>query len=254
MKPIIELKDLTVHYRNKTALHGLDLTLAPSEILGIIGPNGSGKTTVLSCVEGLCHPTSGSVRVFSLDPVADRRRVYVRLGVQLQEVSYPPRIRVVELCQLFAAFYRHPANWQALLDALGLKPFLRRSVHTLSGGEKQKLSVVLALMGRPELLILDELSTGLDPETQQALRVFLRQIADKGTAMILVTHHLEELEGLADRILLLWDGRKRFLGTPADFLLWAQHETGASAPCPSLADAYLSVVRPVHSLPLEGLA
>lgn len=254
MKSIAEVKDLTVRFKDKAAVHRLHFELAAGEVLGILGPNGSGKTTTLACLEGLLSPSSGTVRLFGLDPMTGRRRLYARLGVQLQEANYPLRIRVGELCALFASFYDQPANWPRLLDALDLRASVHRSVQSLSGGEKQKLSVVLALMGRPELLILDELSTGLDPETRVALRSFLRDIAGGGVSMILVTHHPDELAGLAGRILLLDGGRAQFLGTPDRFRLWARDISGSREPASTLDQAYLSVVAPAPALPLEELS
>lgn len=249
MNPIVEAADLSVRYGTKDAVRGLSFTLQPGETLGIVGPNGSGKTTALSCVEGLVSPASGSMRVFGADPVRQRREVYARMGVQLQDAAYPLRIRTAELCALYASFYAHPADWQTLLGDLGLAPMARRYVHTLSGGERQKLSVLLALMGQPQLLVLDELSTGLDPETRHSLRASLQQIASRGTAMIVVTHYLDELEGLAGRILLLEAGRQRFLGSLDGFRRWAGAESGKAAS--TLEEAYLSVCPPAATLRLE---
>ncbi|MBD5560190.1 MAG: ABC transporter ATP-binding protein [Clostridia bacterium] len=252
MQPIVQADNLTVRYRDKTAVAGLHFALAPGEVLGIAGPNGSGKTTTLACLEGLQRPSGGTVRVFGGDPAVNRRQIYRYLGVQLQDTDYPPRIHVGELCALFASFFDRPADWRSMLTALGLAPLMRRSVRSLSGGERQKLSVLLALMGRPQLLILDELSTGLDPESRQAVRTFLRDAAAGGLAMILVTHYLNELEDLADRILLLNNGRQRYLGTLLGFRCWAQAEAGGPAAF-SLEDAYLSVAAPAPALPLEKL-
>lgn len=253
--PIVVLNGLRVEYPGKVAVQDLSLSLAPGEVLGILGPNGSGKTTTVSCIEGLTVPSSGTVDVFSMDPLRHREAVYARLGVQLQEANYPLRIRVDELCALFSSFYAHPADWRALLRTVGLESAARRSVQKLSGGERQKLSVVLALVGRPELLILDEVSTGLDPHARRALHNSLRQIAEQGTAMILITHYPDELAELADRILLLDGGTQRFLGSPDAFVRWAASESGAaSGGRLTLEEAYLSVCSAGSELQLEVMS
>lgn len=241
MKPIVELNNLSVRYEEREAVRNLSLYIAPGEVLGILGPNGAGKTTTVSCIEGLTAPTSGTVRVFSADPRRERAAVYSRMGVQLQETSYPLRVRTGELCALFASFYERPADWHALLCSLDLESAIYQSVSRLSGGQRQKLSVVLALMGRPELLILDEVSTGLDPQMRDAMLGALRQIAAQGTSMVLVTHYPNELAGLAERILLLMDGEEQFLGTLDTFASWAAAKSGTANEQLSLEDAYLSV-------------
>lgn len=232
MTDIITAADLSVRYGKKEVLRNLNLTLAPGEILGIIGPNGSGKTTALSCIEGLSRPYGGQVRVFGRDPVRERKYVYSRMGVQLQESSYPLRIRTDELCRLFASFYKEPADWHILLESFGLLPLLKRRVRNLSGGEKQRLSLVLALMGRPEILILDEITAGLDPEGRRRIRGALRQQARNGAAMIIVTHYPDELEDFAHRILLLEEGSERFCGTVSAFRHWAAAAAGKSENAP----------------------
>lgn len=243
MKPIVEVSRLSVCYGHVEALRDLNFALAPGEVLGIIGPNGAGKTTTLSCIEGLLTPTEGAVQVFGAEPRRERRQVLRRMGVQLQDASYPLRIRTEELVQLYASFYKDPADWRTLLASMGLSGLGRRRVHSLSGGERQKLSILLALIGRPSLLILDEISTGLAPEARFMLRASLRQIAAGGTAMIVVTHYPDELEGLADRLLLLEAGRARFLGTPDAFRRFAGRESGEAGQL-TLEQAYLAACPP----------
>ena len=252
MNSIVTVENLQVRRRNRLIPAGVTFALPPGQVLGIIGPNGSGKTTTLSCIEGLLRPHAGNVRVFSLDPWENRRQVADRLGVQLQETGYPLRVRVGELCRLFASFYPRPLHWESLLADLGLGALEHRSVQTLSGGERQRLSILLALIGRPELLMLDEVSTGLAPEARQAVRSSLRQIADTGIAMIVATHYPDELPGLADQLLLLDRGRQRFLGPPEKFPAWARLESGAAEEAASLEQAYLSVCPPELALRLEA--
>lgn len=239
MKAVVEMKDLTVRYGTREAVHSLSLEVAQGEVLGILGPNGSGKTSLLSAAEGLLHPAQGSVRVHGMDPAVHRERVYQQMGVQLQEAHYPMRIRVGELCSLFAAFHKSSVDWRASLAAYGLAGLAKRSVHTLSGGERQRLSMALALLGTPSLLIFDEISTGLDPHARLQVQHGLRRTANAGAAMLIVTHYPNELKDLADRILVLEKGREVFCGPPGAFMEYAR--AAAVRRLDTLEDAYLAV-------------
>lgn len=240
MAPIVRLENMSVIYGNgKEAVRGLNLAIEQGEVIGLLGPNGSGKTSTLSVIEGLLLPAHGRASVFELDPVVQREKIYSRMGVQLQEASYPIRIKVSELCGLFASFYDRPTDWRFLLNAFGLESTARRDVKTLSAGERQKLSLIIALIGRPELLILDEISTGLDPHARRMVQDSLKRIANSGTAMIIVTHYPNELQDLADRILVLNHGEQLFLGSPEEFCSVAGAENGTVYN--TLEDAYLAV-------------
>ena len=164
---IVRVENLDLAYKNVHAVKGISFSVKAGEIVAIIGQNGSGKTSTVECVEGLRKPDGGQIRVFNKDPWLRRGEVYKEMGVQLQEAEYPLKIRVEELCGLFASFYERPADWELLLAQMGLDEKRKRPVHKLSGGEKQRLSILLSLMGRPKLLVLDELTTGLDPEVRQ---------------------------------------------------------------------------------------
>lgn len=164
---IVQVENLNLSYKNIKAVQNISFSVKPGEILAVIGQNGSGKTSTVECIEGLRKPDSGSIQVFGKDPWLHRQEVYKEMGVQLQESEYPPKIKVEEQCKLFASFYERPADWELLLKQLGLEEKRKRPIHKLSGGEKQRLSILLSLMGRPKLLILDELTTGLDPEVRQ---------------------------------------------------------------------------------------
>lgn len=221
---LARVENLSVRYGQLEAVKGVSFELNAGEIFAVIGPNGSGKTSAVECLEGLRRPSGGSVEVFGCDPRSERTRIYEKLGVQLQTAEYPAKIRVEELCRLFSAFYREPADWRRLLSKLGLWERRRAVVKKLSGGERQRLSILLALLPKPKLLILDELTTGLDPEVRSGMWESLRRIRGAGTGVLLVSHSMEEVEALADRLLYLVRGEQRFLGTQEEFRAFARQE------------------------------
>jgi ABC-2 type transport system ATP-binding protein len=242
-----------VRYGQTLAVDGLSFAVNEGEVLAVIGPNGSGKTSAVECLEGLRPPTRGTVHVFGLDPHAERRAVYAQLGVQLQDVSYPDRIKVGELCRLFASFYRQPADWRTLLEQLGLGDKAKRSVDKLSGGERQRLSILLALLPRPRMLILDELTTGLDPEVRRSLWRSLKELRAAGLGILLVSHSMDEVEALADRVLFMLAGKALYYGELPGLRTYAQavlpsHEYD---PRMSLEDLYLSLVPKRSALTME---
>ena len=217
MAQIVQVENLSLTYRNVRAVRDVSFTVEPGQILAVIGENDSGKTSTVECVEGLRRPDSGSVRVFGMDPWKQRREVYRRMGVQLQETAYPSKIRVEEQCELFASFYDRPADWRLLLSQLDLEEKEKRPIGKLSGGERQRLSILLALMGRPGLLVIDELTTGLDPQVRQSMWASFENIRKSGVAILMVSHYLDEVEALADKILYLEKGRQLFYGTQQGF-------------------------------------
>ena len=219
---LAKAENLNVKYKTVHAVKDVSFDIRPGEILALIGPNGSGKTSTVECLEGLRAPSCGHVEVFGLNPLTHRKQIYTRLGIQLQDVEYPEKIRVGELCSLFSSFYEQPADWKKLLEQLGLSEKSRRTVKKLSGGEKQRLSILLALLPRPKLLILDELTTGLDPEIRNGMWESLKQIRSTGTSILLVSHYMDEVEALADRLLFLVQGRAQFLGTQEQFYTYAR--------------------------------
>ncbi len=216
-KAIIRVENLNLTYKTLHAVQDVSFSVKSGEILAVIGQNGSGKTSTVECIEGLRKPDSGLIQVFGKNPWLHRREVYKEMGVQLQEAEYPLKIRVEEQCRLFASFYERPADWNLLLAQMGLDEKRKCLVHKLSGGEKQRLSVLLSLMGRPKLLILDELTTGLDPEVRQNMWISFENIRKGGVAIIMVSHYLDEVEALADKILYLEKGKQQFFGTQQGF-------------------------------------
>jgi ABC-2 type transport system ATP-binding protein len=212
---IIEVVDLVKRYDRKVAVDGVSFSVDEGEIFGILGPNGAGKTTTVECVEGLRTPDGGTIRVDGLDPKRDRAELRTRLGVQLQQSELPDRIRVGEALDLYASFYRDPADWRELLARLGLADRAKTEYRKLSGGQKQRVSIALALIGKPRIAVLDELTTGLDPQARRDTWSLVEQIRDSGVTVVLVTHFMEEAERLCDRIALIDEGKLVALDTPA---------------------------------------
>ncbi|EOS45099.1 ABC transporter ATP-binding protein [Lachnospiraceae bacterium JLR.KK009] len=252
---IVQAEHLNLSYKTVHAVQNVSLSVELGEILAVIGQNGSGKTSVVECIEGLRKPDSGLVRVFGKDPWLHRSKVYKEMGVQLQETEYPLKIKVGELCRLFASFYERPADWELLLEQMGLDGKRKRLVQKLSAGEKQRLSIVLSLMGRPKLLVLDELTTGLDPEVRQNMWASFRNIRDRGIAILMVSHYLDEVEALADKILYLEKGEQRFFGTQQGFREYVKAcvPQGQWDGNLSLEKLYLMVVPKTTGLTVEGI-
>lgn len=252
---IVQVENLNLSYGNIQAVQNVTFSVRPGEILAVIGQNGSGKTSTVECIEGLRKPDSGSIEVFGKDPWVHRREVYKKMGVQLQETEYPPKLRVEEQCRLFASFYEKPADWKLLLTQMGLDDKRKRPIHKLSGGEKQRLSILLSLMGRPKLLILDEITTGLDPEVRQNMWTSFEEIRKSGIAIIMVSHYLDEVEALADRILYLEKGKPLFIGTLQEFRDYVKSrvpENEWEDAC-SLEKLYLMIVPKTARLTMEGI-
>lgn len=254
-KALALVENLRLQYGGVTALNGVSFSLFAGELLALVGPNGSGKTSAVECLAGLRRPTAGRVELLGRDPAQNRRRIYQEVGIQLQQAEYPDKIKVKELCRLFAAFYETPADWRALLEQLGLAEKAGRTVKKLSGGEKQRLSILLALLPRPKLLILDELTTGLDPEVRRGLWESLAAIKRMGASILLVSHYLDEVEYLADRLVYLEKGRKAFEGTQSQFREYAKKRAPAAnwKEGLSLEEAYLLLSPKAPALHLEGL-
>lgn len=214
-KSIITVSHLCKQYGAVAAVDDVTFSINEGEIFGIIGPNGAGKTTMVECISGLRVPDSGAVTIYDLNPKDDRDKLRKFIGVQLQESSLPPRIKVVEAVNLFASFYSNPLNSQELLETLGLTKKQNTTFKKLSGGQKQRLSIALALIGNPKIAILDELTTGLDPDARRETWELIERIRDRGVTVILVTHYMDEAERLCDRVALINQGRLVALDTPA---------------------------------------
>jgi ABC-2 type transport system ATP-binding protein len=209
--PVIEIEHLQKRYGDVTAVDDVSLTVERGETLGIVGVNGAGKTTTVECLSGLTTPDAGTIRVLGLDPVRDRAALRERVGVQLQESALPDRLTVTEALTLYGSFYERPVEPAELIEQLGLTHRRDARYGKLSGGEKQRVSVGLALVGRPEVAILDELTTGLDPHARRELWAL---IASLDITVVLVSHFMDEVERLCDRVAVMHAGRIVALDTP----------------------------------------
>ncbi len=211
--PAIRATDVTKRYGDLTAVDGVSLEVRPGEIFGIIGPNGAGKTTFMECLEGLRRPTSGTIDVLGEDPSHPTKRWRERIGVQLQTAALPPKITVNEAMALFASLYSDPADTGQLLDELGIATKGRSYVDKLSGGQRQRVFIALALVGKPDVVFLDELTTALDPQARLAMWDVVRSIRQGGATVVMTTHYMEEAEALCDRVAVIDAGRLIALDT-----------------------------------------
>ncbi|MER6096752.1 ABC transporter ATP-binding protein [Streptomyces sp. NPDC001728] len=210
----IEVRGLHKAYGGRKVVEGVSFEVGEGEVFGILGPNGAGKTTIVECVEGLRTPDEGLVRVCGYDPATQRAEITRLLGVQLQESELQAKLTVREALDLYASFYERPADRHALAERLGLQPHLGTRFGELSGGQKQRLFIALALIGDPRVVVLDELTTGLDPRARREVWELVESIRDGGVTVLLVTHFMEEAQRLCDRIAVLDQGRIAALDTP----------------------------------------
>jgi ABC-2 type transport system ATP-binding protein len=235
---VIEVDHLFKRYGDRVAVHDISFTVDAGEIFGIAGPNGAGKTTTVECVEGLRTTDGGTVRVLGLDPRTDRAELRRRLGVQLQQSLLPERITVREAMRLYASFYPRPADWRALLSDVGLTAQAGTRFGRLSGGQQQRLSIALALIGNPQVAIFDELTTGLDPQARRDTWTLIRAVRDRGVTVVLVSHFMDEIERLCDRLAVIRDGRTLLVDTPARIVAAA---VVPGVDRPTLEDAVLAL-------------
>ncbi len=213
---VVRVRGLTKAYGGRTVVDHLDLDVRAGEVLGLIGANGAGKTTTVECLQGLRRPDSGELRVLGLDPFHDADRLRPQIGSQLQSSGLPDRLRVAEAVALFAGPQATDAG--ALLEQFGLASKRRSPYAGLSGGERQRLFLVLALLNHPRLVILDELTQGLDPAARREVWTAVAQLRDAGTTVLLVTHELDEAEALCERVVAMRDGKVMDQGTPAELV------------------------------------
>lgn len=250
--PVIEVERLHKQYGRVTAVDEVSFAVEKGEIFGILGPNGAGKTTTVECISGLRAPDGGAVRVLGLDPRADRDELRQRVGVQLQEAGLPDKLKVRETMELFASFYRRPAEIGPLLDRLGLAEKAQARYKKLSGGQKQRLAIALALVGRPEVVVLDELTTGLDPHARRETWGLVEQVREAGVTVLLVTHFMEEAERLCDRLALIDRGRVSAVDTPAGLAARIGGQRMRFRPSAPIEDADLLALPSVDSVTRHG--
>lgn len=231
MSTALVVQSLTKSYGSVKAVDGLSFEVEKGEIFGLLGHNGAGKSTSIECILGVKRFDKGSVTVLGLRPVGDRKRLFEKVGVQFQQNNYPEKITVSELCEVTSSLYKQPADWKELLQKFGLSGMHKRMVTKLSGGERQRLSVILALIPNPELVFLDELTTGLDSKARRDVWKYLEMLKGKGLTILLTSHYMDEVEALCDRICILKKGQIVFMGTLT--------EAVQNSPCSNLEEAYL---------------
>jgi ABC-2 type transport system ATP-binding protein len=221
---MIEVANLHKRYGDTVGVDDVSFSVDEGEIFGILGPNGAGKTTTVECVTGLRRPDRGVVTVLGLDPRRDRAELRQRVGVQLQQGRLQEKITVAEALALYSSYYRRPADWRHLMEVLGLADKRHTRYGRLSGGQQQRLSIALALVGSPTIAVLDELTTGLDPQARRDTWDLIEQVRAGGVTVVLVTHFMDEAERLCDRLALIDSGRVVALDTPAGLIAGAGRE------------------------------
>lgn len=233
MQAVIKAENLWKTYGDLTALDHVSFTVRRNTVFGLLGANGAGKSTAIECMLGTVKADGGSVTVLGRDPRRDRRALFQRVGVQFQACDYQPEIKVSELCEETACLYSDPDDWKRLCMRFGIGDKLGCAVKTLSGGERQRLFIVLALIPNPQLVFLDELTTGLDAKARRDVWRVLEELKRGGLTIFLTSHFMDEVEALCDEICVLRKGRSVFYGTVA--------QAKALCGCERLEDAYLKL-------------
>ena len=231
MSEAVWVQGLTKSYNGKTVVDHLDLSVPRGTVFGLLGANGAGKSTTIECILGTKQPDAGTVRLLGQSPNKRRSALFQRIGVQFQEGDYQQEIRVSELCEETACLYKHPADWRMLCMQLGIGDKQNAAVKSLSGGERQRLFIVLALIPQPELVFLDELTTGLDAKARRSVWKKLETLKANGLTIFLTSHFMDEVEALCDEICILKKGAAVFYGTV--------EQAKARCGCERFEDAYL---------------
>ncbi|WP_265523638.1 ABC transporter ATP-binding protein [Oerskovia flava] len=216
--PAVVLRDLVKRYDGRPVVDGVSLTAARGEVTAILGPNGAGKTTTVECCEGLRAPDAGTARVLGLDPIGDARELRPRVGVMLQDGGLPTGVRALEMLRHVASMYARPRDVDELTERLGLAGFARTTVRRLSGGQRQRLALAAAIVGRPEVVFLDEPSAGMDPQSRHAVWELVRELRADGVGIVLTTHLMDEAEDLADVVHVVDHGSVIASGTTSSLL------------------------------------
>ncbi len=247
---VLNIHDLKASYGGVEAVRGIDLTVDAGEVFGLLGPNGAGKTTTLSVIEGLHPPTGGRVLVKGIDVARRPREAKARIGVQLQTTSFQPDLRLLELLRLYAALYGVPLatpDVRAALAAFDLADIAGRRVDTLSGGQRQRFALAIALIHDPDLVLLDEPTAGLDPQSRRSLWERIERLREKRRAVVLTTHSMEEASALCDRIGILDRGRLVASGTPRELIArWGDDDAvrAAAHGTVTLEDVFIGLTGP----------
>lgn len=231
MQEVMKVEQLTKSYGKLLAVNNVSFSLHKGMVFGLLGANGAGKSTTIECVLGTKKADSGQISILGLDPLFDRKKLFERVGVQFQETNYQEQITVGELCEVTASLYRKPANPSALLKRFGIADKQKSPVKDLSGGQKQRLFIVLALIPNPEVVFLDELTTGLDAKARRGVWKILQELKEKGLTILLTSHFMDEVEALCDQICILKKGEAVFYGTVSQAV--------QNSPYEQFEDAYL---------------
>jgi len=231
VETIIEVNNLRKSYKEKVAVNHLSFKVEKGEFFGLLGHNGAGKSTTIDCILGLKSFEEGNASILGMVAAKSRKQLFERVGVQLQQSCYQNKIKVSELCEETSVLYKHAANYKDLLEQLSLTHVQNQYVSTLSGGEKQKLSVLLALLPEPEVLFLDELTTGLDTIARREVWKCLLTLKEKGVTVLLTSHYMDEVEVLCDKICIIKDGKEVISG--------AVEQVVTNSPYKRLEEAYL---------------
>ena len=225
MNQVIEVSHLQKTYGTTVAVEDISLTVQKGEIFGIVGPNGAGKTTTIESIIGLRKPDGGTVSVLGMNPQREPKKLGNRIGTQLQQAALPDRMKVWEALDLYASFYEKTVPWEPLLETWGLSDKRNTQFGNLSGGQKQRLFISLALLNDPEIVFLDELTTGLDPQARRATWDLVLAIREQGKTVVLITHFMDEIEALADRVAIIDNGRIIALDTPSNLIKQMGNDT-----------------------------
>src|SRR6478735_2178093 len=251
---VIEVRGLVKRYGDLVAVDGIDFDVAPGEVFGLLGPNGAGKTTTVEILEGLREPDSGQVNVLGIDVATGADALKPRIGVSLQTAALYPKLTVVEVIDLFRSFYPHPRPTDQLIDLLELGERRRAQTQVLSGGQRQRLSIALALVNDPELVFLDEPTTGLDPAARRSLWDIVGGLKAEGRSVLLTTHYMEEAEVLCDRLAIMDHGHILEMGTVNALVSERFKErTVRLDATDQLTDADLSALPAVVSMKRDGV-
>lgn len=231
MEVTIKVNQLSKSYATVKAVDHIDISVCRGEVFGLLGTNGAGKSTTIECILGTKKQDSGTVSILGMNPQTDRKKLFERVGVQFQEANYQDKITVTELCEVTQSLYRTSLNYADLFKQFGLSDKLKSQVSELSGGQKQRLFIVLALIPNPEVVFLDELTTGLDARARRDVWKCLADLKVKGLTILLTSHFMDEVEALCDQIMILKNGKSIFHGTV--------QEAVAASPYEKFEDAYL---------------
>jgi len=231
VKTTVQVNQLSKSYAALNAVENVAFSVGQGEVFGLLGANGAGKSTTIECMLGTKKHDSGTISILGMDPQKDRKKLFERVGVQFQEAHYQDKITVAELCEVTQSLYKTSLDYTDLIQQFGLSEKLKSQVSELSGGQKQRLFIILALIPNPEVVFLDELTTGLDTKARREIWRALSDLKAKGLTILLASHFMDEVEALCDKIMILKNGKSIFYGTVQEAI--------AASPYEKLEDAYL---------------